>query len=354
MRRRTPPGLTGERPAPRVAGAGRHRRAVPRRSRAQAGLAARACRSSTHDAMAALTDAKPAFEKAWEQWDRHRERRDAARRLPRRPRHLGRRSCCATSSAGGTATYRLPGAALADAAQGVRSPNHAVTVTATGALVHGDAVGALVLVVDPVDSLRDRSTTAGRPARSTAWRSCCAARRARSGSSPTAAGGPRQRPPTDTMVASGIVDAQTWVEEPQTAQRLRRAAQPHAACVGGKPEDRLTELFGESVAAAEEITEALGVQVRRAVELLVQALSEAALDAARPRRADPLPADRDAGLRGGRHGDDARGVPALRRGARPAAAGPAVRDGLRHQRRAGRARPPGPRGGRRGPRRART
>ena len=62
--------------------------------------------------------------------------------------------------------------------------------------------------------------------------------------------------------------------------------------VGGKPEDRLTEMFRESVAAAEEITEALGVQVRRAVELLVQALSESALDAVDHGELDPLPAAR--------------------------------------------------------------
>ena len=71
------------------------------------------------------------------------------------------------------------------------------------------------------------------------------------------------------MAASGIVDAQTWAEEREvrdaflTLLHLQRL-------VGGKPEDRLPALFAESVAAAEEITEALGVQVRRAVELLVR------------------------------------------------------------------------------------
>jgi methylase of polypeptide subunit release factors len=62
--------------------------------------------------------------------------------------------------------------------------------------------------------------------------------------------------------------------------------------IGGRSEDRLTEIFKDSVAAAEEITEALGVQVRRAVELLVQALSEAALDARDRGEPDPLPAAR--------------------------------------------------------------
>ena len=35
------------------------------------------------------------------------------------------------------------------------SPDYSVTVIPAGALVHGDTTGALVLVIDPVDSLRD-------------------------------------------------------------------------------------------------------------------------------------------------------------------------------------------------------
>ncbi|MGH3800544.1 MAG: Eco57I restriction-modification methylase domain-containing protein, partial [Pseudonocardiaceae bacterium] len=169
----------------------------------------------------------------------------------------------------------------------VRSPNHAVTVRSDGALTHGEATGALVLVVDPVDSLHDplddgwaaspidrieelqRAATIpvgvvtdGR------WWAIVSARE-------------------QTMVASGIVDAQTWIEEPQTRNAFIALLQ-RRRLLGGKPEDRLTKLFGDSVAAAEEITEALGTQVRRAVELLVQALSEAALGTA----PDPLPAKR--------------------------------------------------------------
>ncbi|GAA2110595.1 hypothetical protein GCM10009759_52030 [Kitasatospora saccharophila] len=244
------------------------------------------------DQAALLKDAKPAFEKAWEGWDlrrddpsaldRYREARDAWVELVLR-NILGW---------GDHYTSDLTGALFAEAAGGVRSPNYTVTVTPTGAIAHGETIGALVLVVDPVDSLRDPLddgwatspidrmeellrhgkvpigvVTDGR------WWAVVSARK-------------------DTMVASGIIDAQTWIEEPQTRNafvellRLRRL-------LGGRPEDRLTELFGESVAAAEEITEALGVQVRRAVELLVQALSEAGLDAVRHGEPDPLPADRE-------------------------------------------------------------
>ncbi|MFG1885400.1 Eco57I restriction-modification methylase domain-containing protein [Micromonospora sp. NPDC049102] len=94
----------------------------------------------------------------------------------------------------------------------------------------------------------------------------------------------------DTMVASGIVDAQTWVEEPLTRNAfLTVIARQHI--IGGDPNERLPKLFEESVAAAEEITEALGAQVRRAVELLIQAFAETAADHHRRGLRDPLPDD---------------------------------------------------------------
>jgi len=93
------------------------------------------------------------------------------------------------------------------------------------------------------------------------------------------------------MVASGVVDAQTWVEEPATRHAFVELLS-RRRLIGGQAQDRLTELFAESVAAAEEITEALGVQVRRVVELLVQALSEVARDAVDRGEPDPLPAAR--------------------------------------------------------------
>ena len=96
----------------------------------------------------------------------------------------------------------------------------------------------------------------------------------------------------ETMVASGIFDAQTWIEDPATRNAFIQLLRL-PRLIGRKPEDLLTELFGQSVAAAEEITEALGTQVRRAVELLVQAMSEAAIETRHQGEPDPLPADRD-------------------------------------------------------------
>ncbi|RAV06958.1 SAM-dependent DNA methyltransferase [Mycolicibacterium sp. GF69] len=172
-----------------------------------------------------------------------------------------------------------------------QSPNRAVTVGADAALLDPDgAIGALVSVIDPVDSLRqvpsdlwaatpiDRMeallrnndipigiVTDGRW-----WALVCA----RAGA----------------MTASGVVDALTWVEEPRTRDAfLTLISRQHI--IGGKEDERLPVLFEESVAAAEEITEALGAQVRRAVELLIQSFSESARDAQQRGEPDPLPAD---------------------------------------------------------------
>lgn len=78
----------------------------------------------------------------------------------------------------------------------------------------------------------------------------------------------------NAMTASGVVDALTWVEEPATRDAFFTLLGLRSVA-GGKPEHRLEQLFVDSVAAAEEVTEALGAQVRRAVELLIQAFSEA-------------------------------------------------------------------------------
>ncbi|MFC0864939.1 Eco57I restriction-modification methylase domain-containing protein [Sphaerimonospora cavernae] len=173
----------------------------------------------------------------------------------------------------------------------VRSPDHAVTVRATGAVAHEGVTGALVLVTDPADSLRDPLDdgwasspidrmeellrTAGVPigvVTDGRWWAIVSVRE-------------------KTMPASGTVDAQDWIAQPEVRNAFIELLQ-RRRLLGGKPQNRLTELFGESVAAAEEITEALGTQVRRAVELLVQAMSEAALDAERNGGPDPLPAKR--------------------------------------------------------------
>ena len=171
-----------------------------------------------------------------------------------------------------------------------QSPNRLVTVTADAALNGPDGIGALVYLVDPVDSLREKSNdlwattpidrmeallrenniqigvvTDGRW-----WALVCA------------------RP--GSMTASGIVDSLTWIEEPRTRDAFLTVI-GRQYIIGGDAAERLPVLFEESVAAAEEITEALGAQVRRAVELLIQSFSESAAEARRRGQLDPLPTD---------------------------------------------------------------
>lgn len=93
-----------------------------------------------------------------------------------------------------------------------------------------------------------------------------------------------------TMTASGVFDAFTWIEERATRDALLTLLSPRYV-VGGKPEQRLAQLFVDSVAAAEEVTEALGAQVRRAVELLIQAFSEADMRSRSEGRGTVLPED---------------------------------------------------------------
>jgi type I restriction-modification system DNA methylase subunit len=234
----------------------------------------------------ALRDAKPAFEKAWDRWDIDRDDVDALERY--REARDAWADVVLQKVLGWKDEYVAPVAADIK----VHSPDYSVTVTPTGALVRGDTTGALVLIVDPVDSLRDSS--------SDGW---AASPVDRMEELLRASGVPigvitdgrwwaivSARP--QTMVASGIFDAQTWIEDPATRNAFIQLLRL-PRLVGRRPEDLLTELFGLSVAAAEEITEALGTQVRRAVELLVQAMSEAAIEARRRGEPDPLPADRE-------------------------------------------------------------
>jgi len=236
------------------------------------------------DAVAALKDAKPAFEKAWENWDRRRDD-TAALEFYREARDTWA-DIVLREVLGWDDSYRTTATS-----EVVRSPNHAVTVRPTGMLVHADTTAALVLVVDPVDSLRDPLDDGWATSPIDRMEELLRAVKVPVGVVTDGRWWAIVSAREQTMLASGIVDAQTWIEEPQTRNAFIELLQ-RRRLIGGKPEDRLTELFGESVAAAEEITEALGTQVRRAVELLVQALSEAALDAVRHGEPDPLPKKR--------------------------------------------------------------
>jgi hypothetical protein len=169
-----------------------------------------------------------------------------------------------------------------------KSPNQVVSVAAQAALVGPDGIGAIVHVIDPTDSLRETP--------SDVWAATpidrVEAMLRQSGISIGVVTDGRWwgvvHATTGFMPASGIVDALTWTEEPRTRDAFFTLLS-RQQLVGGEPNDRLAALFVESIAAAEEITEALGSQVRQAVELLVQSFSESAAEAKRREMSDPLP-----------------------------------------------------------------
>jgi hypothetical protein len=236
------------------------------------------------EAYAALADAKPAFEKAWEKWDFDRDDADALDSY-REARDAWVRVVL-TEVLGWKDSYQ--DAPELPSLPAVHSPDYALTVRAGGALVRDDLTGALVLAVDPVNSLRDPLTDGWSASPIDRMEELLRASNVPIGVVTDGRWWAIVSAREQTMAASGIVDSQTWIDEPGVRNAFVELLQ-RRHLIGGDPARRLTELFGKSVAAAEDITEALGTQVRRAVELLVQALSEAAIEHGEP---DPLPADR--------------------------------------------------------------
>lgn len=90
--------------------------------------------------------------------------------------------------------------------------------------------------------------------------------------------------------ASGVFDSLIWREERDSRDAFFALANVKSIAQGF-PEKRLARLFEASVASAEAITEALGDQVRRAVELVLQAMSESHLRAIARGEESPLPPD---------------------------------------------------------------
>ncbi|WP_431218530.1 Eco57I restriction-modification methylase domain-containing protein [Leifsonia xyli] len=94
----------------------------------------------------------------------------------------------------------------------------------------------------------------------------------------------------NVTTASGVWDALLWREERPSRDAFLALAS-FTSLAGGQPEKRLPLLFKESVASAEQITEALGDQVRRAVELVLQQMSDTHLRSIAHGEDSPLPAD---------------------------------------------------------------
>ena len=236
----------------------------------------------TDERKTALVDARKDFEDAWEALDRvpDSETAQASYRVAR-DKWIETILRDVAGWAESLSWGEVPGVQA-------QSPNRAVTIRAQASLNGTDGIGAIVHVIDSVDSLRqtpgdlwaanpidrvevmlrENKVPIGIVTDGRWWGLVCA----REGA----------------MAASGIVDALTWIEEPRTRDAFF-ALIGRQHLIGGDPTERLPVLFEESVAAAEEITEALGAQVRRAVELLIQSFSESAADAQRRGLPDPLP-----------------------------------------------------------------
>jgi type I restriction-modification system DNA methylase subunit len=93
---------------------------------------------------------------------------------------------------------------------------------------------------------------------------------------------------SSTSTASAIFDSRVWNEELLVRDAFFSLVGIKRQ-IGVDEDDRLPQLFQKSLIQQEEITETLGRQVRRAVELLVQSFSESRISALENSRPDPMP-----------------------------------------------------------------
>lgn len=184
----------------------------------------------------------------------------------------------------GWGEFRQP----APASARVSSPDGQVTVTASFAYVAGGTPRALVLVVPPSASLREAPGDGWSADQVDRLAALLLEAKVPLGVVTDGRWWGLVRAVPGTTVASGVIDSQTWVEEPGPRDAFAALLSPRHLSQGA-PEQLLDELFKNSVTAAEDVTEALGAQVRQAIELLVASFSETSLSARERGQADPLP-----------------------------------------------------------------
>lgn len=240
-------------------------------------------RANHPDRFSALMDAKKSFDKVWERVDQNPEDDEAL---------LSYRDARDTwvqtvfRDVMGWQDSLIWGEVVGIQTQ---SPNHNVTITPQGVLADLDRNNAaLVYLIDPVKSLRETPNDGWAATPIDRMEALLLAADVPIGIVTDGRWWGLVSYKTGTMPASGVVDSITWIEEPRTRDAFLTIL-GRQYLIGGDPEERLPVLFEESIAAAEEITEALGVQVRSAVELLVQAFSESALEAESRGQPDSLP-----------------------------------------------------------------
>lgn len=262
------------------------------------GVPALAARPGGRDAIAGMRRAKAVFEQAWDAWHVSLGGDDEQLRESRLKRYREQRDAwvgfVTDSLLAWHGMYRrvLSGSATAERYR-VTSPNGATRVIPSGLLELNDTVGALLLVTDPVAGSLSDDPGDGWPANALD-RMELMLRSAESRCSIGVVTDGRWwaivSAPKGGAASWGQFDSQMWTDTPNVRDAFVELLSPRSLITGDR-KDLLPSLFEESVVAAEEITEALGRQVRQAVELVIAAFSEAAgrtRDAGLP---DPLPAD---------------------------------------------------------------
>lgn len=190
--------------------------------------------------------------------------------------------------------YRLAEDDAAEStAYDAESSNGAIQVSPSGLLELNDTVGAVVLMVDPVvenlTEIPDDGWNASAIDRMQhmlrAKQSACSIGLVTDGRWWALVSAPKGK-----SAAWGQFDSQMWIDTPQVLNAFVNLLSIRSL-VTDMEKNRLPALFAESVTAAEDITEALGGQVRQAVELIVAAFNESSARARNAGRPDPLPDD---------------------------------------------------------------
>ncbi len=247
----------------------------------------------------AVDDVREAFrsgfgdwEKAWTEWMRAEDRTD----VETSSRYLGQRDAWVQTFVTDVLEWGEYYRTDLDAAVTATNLDASVTVQSSGALDAGGARAALVLVIEPTEDL----TAPG----ADGWTASSIDRGAALLRASGENGGTRAPVAIVTDgrwwslvwqnaqggTGSGIFDGALFREEPDLRDAFWALARL-TSLAGGARDRRLDALLEASMASAEEITDALGNQVRASVELLVQSFSASHLHALADGSASPLPAN---------------------------------------------------------------
>lgn len=242
-----------------------------------------------------LRQEKAAFEAAWDEWHRVRVGSDDDKAVADATRKYREQENAWVSFVvhrllDWREDYRLAEDDAAEAAAyDAESSNGAIRVSPSGLLELNGTVGAVVLVVDPVveslTEIPDDGWNASAIDRMQnmlrAKQSACSIGLVTDGRWWALVSAPKGK-----SAAWGQFDSQMWIDTPQVLNAFVNLLSIRSLVTDAE-ENRLPALFTESVTAAEDITEALGGQVRQAVELIVAAFNESSARARNVGRPDP-------------------------------------------------------------------